>query len=77
MKKDTRQLNRIAALLRGEFTVALATVDEQGEPCVAPLFYIVDGDLNLYWLSSAASKHSLNLGRNPTASATVDRKSVV
>jgi uncharacterized protein YhbP (UPF0306 family) len=73
MKKDTGQLKTIAAFLREESTVALATVDEQGEPCVASLFYIVDGDLNMYWLSSAASMHSRNLGRNPTASATVYR----
>ena len=73
MKKDARQLETIAELLRGESTFALATVDEQGQPSVAPLFYIVDGDLNLYWLSSAASIHSRNLAKNPTASATVYR----
>ena len=73
MSKQAAQLETIAALLRAQSTLALATTDEQGAPCVAPLFYIVDGDLTLYWLSSAASLHSRNLGRCPAASATVYR----
>jgi len=73
MSKDTKQLETIAALLREESTVALATADQRGEPCVAPLFYIVDGELNLYWLSSADSAHSRNLTGNPRASAAVYR----
>ena len=73
MKDEARQLEMIAAVLRAESTVALATVDERSEPCVASLFYIVDGDLNLCWLSSAASMHSRNLGRHTTARATVYR----
>jgi uncharacterized protein YhbP (UPF0306 family) len=73
MSRASSQLASIAALLREETTLALATVDEHGEPCVAPLFYIADADLTLYWLSSATSQHSLNLARNPGASATVYR----
>ncbi len=73
MSNPQKQLDVIAALLRNQSTVALATVDEHGEPCVAPLFYIVDGDLTLYWLSAADSLHSRNLQRSPRASATVYR----
>jgi uncharacterized protein len=73
MKDEARQLEIIAGLLRAESTVALATVDEHGEPCVASLFYLVDGDMNLYWLSSAASMHSRNLGIDSTASAAIHR----
>src|ERR1017187_2648796 len=73
MKDEAKKLEMIAAVLRAESTVALATVDERNDPCVASLFYIVDGDLNLYWLSSAASMHSRHLGRNSTASAAVYR----
>ena len=73
MPKKARQLEIIATLLREESTIALATVDEQAEPCVAPLFFIVDGDLNLYWLSSSASLHSRNVRRNPIASGAVYR----
>jgi uncharacterized protein YhbP (UPF0306 family) len=63
----------IAALLREENTLALATVDESGKPCVAPLFYITDEDLTLYWLSSATALHSVNLDRTTRAAATVYR----
>ena len=40
---------------------------------MAPLFYVVDDELNLYWLSSANSTHSCNLNRSPVASAAVYR----
>jgi uncharacterized protein YhbP (UPF0306 family) len=68
-----KQLETIAALLREQSTLALATTDEQGKPCVAPLFYIADESLTLYWLSSPASLHIENLKRMPTAAATIYR----
>jgi uncharacterized protein YhbP (UPF0306 family) len=68
-----KQLEWIVALLRAESTLALATADADGLPYVAPLFYLVDSDLTLYWFSSARSQHSLNLLREPRAAATVYR----
>lgn len=68
-----KQFETIAALLREENTLALATVDERGEPCIAPLFYLAGPDLSLFWLSSRKSLHSRNLIRSPRASATVYR----
>jgi uncharacterized protein YhbP (UPF0306 family) len=65
------QLRTLTALLRQENTLALATVDEQGDACVAPLFYFVDERLRLFWVSSPTSLHSLNLKRVPWAAATV------
>ncbi len=73
MTKQAAQLETIAALLRDESTVALGTVSAQGEPSVAPLFYIVDACLNLYWLSSPNSLHSRSLAANPATSAAVYR----
>ena len=73
MSNRARRLELIAALLREESTLALATTDEQGEACVAPLFYVSDENLSLYWLSAADSSHSKNLSRNPKAAATVYR----
>jgi hypothetical protein len=64
----------IAALLQCETTLALATVNEQGEPCVAPLFYIVDDELSLFWFSSPRSLHGRNLKRAHRASAAVYRR---
>jgi uncharacterized protein YhbP (UPF0306 family) len=73
MSDTSKRLKRIAALLRSESTLALATVDECGESCVAPLFYLVDETLSLFWFSSPRSVHSLNLKRTPRASAAVFR----
>jgi uncharacterized protein YhbP (UPF0306 family) len=68
-----KQIETIASLLREQSTIALATVDEHGAPCLAPLFYIADDELTLYWLSASDSLHSRNLARTPRASASVCR----
>jgi len=79
MKRVQVQLEMVAALLREQTCLALATTGENGEASVAPLFYIVDspeiGDerLSLCWLSAESSLHSLNLLRTPRAAATVFR----
>ncbi|MCB9456507.1 MAG: pyridoxamine 5'-phosphate oxidase family protein [Anaerolineaceae bacterium] len=61
----------VRAFLETQSTLALATVDEAGNPQAAPLFYISDDDLNLYWLSSPTSRHSLNLAANKQVAATI------
>jgi uncharacterized protein YhbP (UPF0306 family) len=73
MKTARKQLELMAALLGEETTLSLATTGEGGQACVAPLFYIVDEELSLYWLSSESSLHSLNLAAAPRAAATVYR----
>jgi uncharacterized protein YhbP (UPF0306 family) len=71
MNKTEKQLDRIAQLLRQQTTLSLATSGEDGQPCLAPLFYLVDESLSLYWLSSPSSLHSRNLLRTPHAAAAV------
>ena len=73
MKEATKQLELIAALLQAETTLSLATNGENGDASVAPLFYVVDEELSLYWLSSKTSLHSVNLKRTPQAAATIYR----
>ena len=73
MSKTQKQLERIAALLGEETTLSLATTGEEGEAWATPLFYIVDNELTLYWLSSESSLHSQNLLRRPRTAATVYR----
>ena len=73
MTDRQKQLEMIAALLREQNTLALATTDQRGQPCVAPLYYISDDELNLYWLSSESSLHSENLKLSPNAAAAVYR----
>jgi uncharacterized protein YhbP (UPF0306 family) len=73
MSDRQKQLETIAALLREQNTLALSTADEQGQPCVAPLYYIADDELNLSWLSSESSLHSENLRRAPIAAVAIYR----
>jgi uncharacterized protein YhbP (UPF0306 family) len=73
MRGARKQFDLVAALLGEETTLSLATTGVDGQACVAPLFYIVDENLSLYWLSSESSLHSLNLVANPRATATVYR----
>jgi uncharacterized protein YhbP (UPF0306 family) len=73
VKRRQTQLELLAKLLSEETTLSLATTGEDGEASATPLFYIVDKDLSLYWLSSESSRHSLNLTRPPRVAATVYR----
>jgi len=73
MDDGRKELEKIAALLGEQSTLALATTDEQGQACVTPLFYIAGEKLTLYWLSSESSLHSRNLKRAPMAAATIYR----
>jgi uncharacterized protein YhbP (UPF0306 family) len=66
---DVRQV--VQGFLQTQSTLALATTREDGQPESAPLFYVNDDLLNLYWLSSPSSRHSLNLGLRPAVSATI------
>ena len=61
----------IRAFLETQSTLALATVDAEGQPYVAPLFYVADERLNLYWLSASTSRHSVNLVARKRVFATV------
>jgi hypothetical protein len=74
MTRVQKQLEIIAAFLSEQTTLSLATTGEDGEASVAPLFYFIDKELLLYWLSSESSLHSLSLKRTPRAAATVYSK---
>ncbi|MBI5670009.1 MAG: pyridoxamine 5'-phosphate oxidase family protein [Chloroflexi bacterium] len=66
---DTREI--IRAFLDSQSTLALATVNAAGQAEVAPVFYVSDEALDLYWLSSETSRHSVNLTTRPAVAATV------
>jgi hypothetical protein len=63
--------SEIRAFLAAHSTLTLATVSADGQPMAASLFFAEDDDLNLYWVSSPKSRHSLNLSPNPRAAVTV------
>ncbi len=62
---------QVLTFLKSQSTLSLGTTAEDGTPEVAPLFYLADDQLRLYWLSSANSRHSRNLKRTPLAAITV------
>jgi hypothetical protein len=68
---DVTNTQRVAAFLKSQSTLSLATAAGDGAPQVAPLFYLADDQLRLYWLSSASSQHSRNLKRSPAAAVSV------
>ncbi|MEO8607799.1 MAG: pyridoxamine 5'-phosphate oxidase family protein [Chloroflexota bacterium] len=66
---DTTQI--IRAFLETQSTLALATVKANGDPQIAPVFYVSDDQLNLYWLSTPTSRHSANLSAHSKVSGTI------
>jgi uncharacterized protein YhbP (UPF0306 family) len=66
-----QELETVRAFLTAQSTLALATVNTDATPQIAPLFYVSDDDLNLYWLSSPRSRHSINVSQRAHAAATI------
>lgn len=60
----------VQRLLSETNTVVVATQGRHGVAAAA-LFFWADEHLNLYWLSSPESEHSVNLLANPEVAATV------
>ncbi|HSN76423.1 MAG TPA: pyridoxamine 5'-phosphate oxidase family protein [Anaerolineae bacterium] len=63
--------DRIHAFLAAHNTMTLATVDVDGVPQAAAVFYAADEALNLIFVSSPNSRHSVNLARQPLVAATI------
>lgn len=61
----------LRAFLAAQSTLALATVNHDGVPENAPVFYVADDELNLYWLSKESSRHSLNLAAQPRVAGAI------
>lgn len=51
-------------------TMTLATVDEDGQPMAATVFFVNDG-FTLYWLSDPKTHHSRNIAANARLAVTV------
>jgi len=62
---------RLLTFLADHDTMTVATVDREGQPQAAAVFYAADERVQLYFLSSPNSRHSQNLQRNSRVAATV------
>jgi uncharacterized protein YhbP (UPF0306 family) len=71
MNSDVSLKRRILSFLERHSTLTLATINQEGEPEAASLFFTEDAELNLYWLSSAKSRHSHNLRIAPKTAVTI------
>ena len=69
MNDDLRP--QVLAFLASYSTLVLATRSEAGQPLAAPLFFVADEELTLYFVSGAKSRHSLNLSHENRAAAAV------
>jgi len=66
--KDEREL--VEALLRRNRYLVLATSDGSN-PWIAPLEYVVDGELNFYFFSPDDARHVRDLDKNPRVAVAV------
>jgi uncharacterized protein YhbP (UPF0306 family) len=64
----------VAAFLAKHTTMTIATVDPDGRPQAADVFFASDDDLKLYWVSDERSRHSQNLGRAERVAASVHQE---
>ena len=63
--------DRIAAFLAEHTTLTLATVDAEGVPAAAAVFYAHDTGFNLYFLSEERTEHGRNLLADPRVAGTI------
>jgi uncharacterized protein YhbP (UPF0306 family) len=71
MDSDVSMKRRILLFLERHSTLTLATINQDGGPEAASLFFVEDAELNLYWLSSFRSRHSRNLRITPKAAVAI------
>jgi len=60
-----------SAFLKKHTTLTIATVDREGWPQAADVFYASDDALRLYFVSGEKSRHALNLSRASRVAVTV------
>jgi uncharacterized protein YhbP (UPF0306 family) len=61
---------KLGKFLSERITIAVATTSPAGSPRVADVYFVSDDDLNLYFYSDPASRHSRNIQRDPRVAAT-------
>lgn len=49
----------------------ISSVDKNGEPWAAPVWYVFDEDYNIYWWSPTEAQHSRNISTNPNIYVTI------
>jgi uncharacterized protein YhbP (UPF0306 family) len=65
------QRTEVAAFLKKQTTLSIASVDREGWPQAANVFFASDDALTLYWVSGEKSRHSQNLERVSRIAVTI------
>jgi predicted pyridoxine 5'-phosphate oxidase superfamily flavin-nucleotide-binding protein len=63
--------DQVPRLLAANAYCVLATADEHGTPWATPVYFAARGTDELFWVSSADSRHSRNLAVRPDVAVTV------
>jgi len=61
MVADQDLIEKLSGYLKCRSTMTLSTVGDVGVPHSAPLFFVSDDNLNLYFLSDVESQHGTNI----------------
>jgi uncharacterized protein YhbP (UPF0306 family) len=59
------------AIIDSNMYMTLGTADENGRPWVSPVYYVPEGYVDFYWVSSPEAKHSRNLAARPEVSIVI------
>jgi uncharacterized protein YhbP (UPF0306 family) len=68
-----KRFRKVLDFLRSESTLTLCSIDPAQTPHAASLFYMVSPTLDLYWISSTDSLHSIQISTAPEAAVSVFR----
>ena len=63
--------SKIADFLAQCITLTVSTVSPNGSPRAADVYFCSDADLNVYFYSDPASRHSRNIARDPRVAVAV------
>jgi uncharacterized protein YhbP (UPF0306 family) len=59
------------AIIDSNMYMTLGTADENGRPWVSPVYYVPEGYVDFYWVSSPEAKHSRNLAARAEVSIVI------
>ena len=62
---------RLQSFMSERISMSLATTSPAGSSRVADVYFVSDDDLNLYFYSDPASRHTRNIQRDPRVAATM------
>lgn len=68
--------DKFRRFLAQRISISVATTSPSGSPRVADVYFVSDADLNLYFYSDPASRHSRNIQRDPRVAVTARLESM-